>query len=199
MKNVTNMNGVFYSDNIPDDLSAMAHWDVSGVTSFGGVFTGAYSNGDFIFGEKYYPAVEYWNVSGARYLSGMMGSNPNIENLEAFKNWRPENVLGLQGAFSNLSNLKSLKGLENWDMPNLTGLDQAFMNCTQLSDISAIKNWNVANVTSFKWMFKNTAISDATMLNGWAVSNSAVLTEMFVGPNYTEESYPTWYTSERRS
>ena len=199
MKNVTNMNGVFYGDNIPDDLSAMAHWDVSGVTSYGGVFAGVYSNGDYIFGEKYYPAIKYWNVSGAKYLSGMMGSNPNIENLEAFKNWRPENALGLQGAFSGLSNLKSLKGLEDWNMPNLTGLDQAFMNCTQLTDISAIKNWNVANVTSFKWMFKNTAVSDATMLNGWAVSNSAVLTEMFVGPNYTEASYPTWYTAERRS
>ena len=176
----------------PNDISGFEYFDMHSLTSLNGLFIGnclpddmsAISHwdvsgvtsmgGTFMsdFKPNLFSAVEHWNVSGVRYLSGAFQGNSHITNFSFLKNWRPENMQGIQGAFMNMPNLTSLSGLENWNMPAVTGMDSAFAGCSSLSDISAIKNWNV--------------------------SSSADIREMFTGPNYTEDSYPVWYTAGRR-
>jgi hypothetical protein len=53
-------------------------------------------------------------------------------------------------------------------------------------------------VTDFSSMFERTAVSSATILNGWHVSDAATLTDMFADTNCTDGTYPSWYTEGRR-
>jgi surface protein len=204
-KNLANVGGL-YGPYLADDMSDLSHWDLTGVTSWGGGFNSYFTQAQMA-------VVENWKVPNNVSLSGMMSGNSNITNLEFLKNWDTTQVanhnnefVGMPGlkstkgagelvgsAATNLSNmfagdsnLASLESLDKWDVSNVTTMAAMFPS-TKLNDLSPLRNWNVSSVEEFNSMFASiSALTDIGPLANWNVSSATNLSGMFASTYITD-------------
>lgn len=217
-KNLTNIGGWFGSF-MPDDMSPLARWDLSGVTSWSGAFNSYFTDDQMVVARN-------WKIPKNVSLSGGLSGNTNITTLKYFKHWDMTEAQNWSYTFGGVINLESIEGAEkfvgaaatnlssmfsglgkledisaaaNWDVSSVTNFNSTFYSTTSLTDICDLAGWNVSSGTDFTSMFEGSGISDASCLDGWAVSDDADLTDMFKDTQITDESkYPSWYTADRR-
>lgn len=223
MHNITSVSGMWPSAGtcaMPDDMSAISHWDMSGLTNLGSAFYGNSS----CFKQSHMTALEHWKTSSnLKNISGAFSGNTNITDLSGLKNWDVSGVTYFDGAFSGAANLTDVSAIADWNTRSLTSASGMFSGATGITNINVLKNWDVSHVTNFSgmfsgltqvtnfaqlanWdvssgtnfnsMFSSTGATDASVLEGWAVSNDATVEHMFDSSSYT--TYPSWYTAERR-
>ena len=195
MHNVTSASGMFSSKTLPDDISAMSHWDLSGVRNWQGVFPS-----DSSFSQKHLDDLRYWKVSGD--MQDLFYNNSGITDLSPLLNWTTTGITSLNRAFSSMSGLKSLHGLENWDVSQVWNFTQTFNNDYNLEDISALANWDVSSATNMPSLFYYCSkIKSIEALRNWDVSNVSVFSGMFYS-NYaltTLEPISGWNVSSMTS
>ena len=206
-KNLGSLQSVFCGDYIPDDLSDISHWDLSGVTTWGGVFNTRGSSG-YYFKQEHMNGLKHWKVPKNVSLSGAFTGNSNITSLEALSEWDTSEVVDHSGELTGLSyltttkgldhivgagatsissmfagdgNIRDLDGLKKWDVSNVTNMYQVFPT-VKATNLDALRNWKVSKVTNFSGMF--TAMSellDVSGIGGWNVSSGTNFSGMFSG------------------
>ena len=147
------------------DISALSHFDVSGVTDMNRMFQENTKLTNLT-------PLKDWNVSNVTNMAWIFGSSSSsspmaINDLTSLKDWNVSNVRSFQQGFKYCTQLTSLNGLQNWNVSGVqddTSLpdrdnkqfNQMFNYCTALADASAITGWDVRNATDFGSMFNHT-------------------------------------------
>ena len=149
------------------DISGVASWDASNVTTMATLFT------DSVILLNNLDALSNWDVSNVQNMAGTFGINasayglgytPQLSNLSGLLSWDTGNVTTMQAIFQNNTALTSLHGLEMWDVSNLESLHSAFAG-TGITNVDALASWDVSNVTTIQGAF----MIGATMYNTYGV------------------------------
>jgi len=171
-------------------------WNVSKVTSFAGIFSGAskFNNGD----ETTQSKINDWaintesNVSMASMFSSATAFNRNIGS------WNVSNVTAMNNMFYQAYLFNQPVG--NWNVSNVTTMGGTFASARLFNQ--DISKWNVGKVTVFTYMFygnantmsfnngSNLDINPVTGLqgiDGWNINTSPTasvsMEGMFIGTN----------------
>ena len=171
--NVTSLYTAFSQTTSLTSVSALSGWDTSSVTNLEMVFladTGLTS----------LDGLNNWNVSNATSLLGLFYGCTGITDISALIDWNVGNVQNMTQTFEGLSSLTSLHGLDNWDTHSLRSLRGAFRSDSALTDISALSSWNTSNVTDIGGAFaSDISIISALALNNWDTSSVTKMDRVF--------------------
>ena len=175
-----NLDDLFYDRNLEGyDIS---EWDVSKVTSMGGLFSKAKSIGD----------ISKWNVSNVRNMKGMFSysdfngdiSQWDVSNVEDMNymfcgsefngdisKWNVSKVRRMSHMFE-LSNFKG--DISQWDVSNVLNMSYMFSGSAFNGDIS---KWDVSKVVNMEGMFEKSEFNRD--ISNWDVSNVEIMGQMF--------------------
>ena len=170
--------GLFRSNLALSDISGLADWDSSNVTTMYTMFI------DSTIELTNLDALARWDTSRVQDMTGLFAINASTANagyrskladISGLMNWDTSSVTDMHTMFQNTSSLTSLHGLEYWDVSKVENMRLTFAcgsNCTMaLSDISALANWDTRNVASMQYTFQNAgSLTDLSPLANWDVS-----------------------------
>ena len=183
--NVTTLRSFFYNDTGLADISALANWDVSNVTSLHAAFYNNTSLADI-------SALANWDVKNVTTLYGIFAGNSSLTDISPLANWDTSNVTTLQATFYGDTSLTDISALANWDVGNVTDLSFVFGSDSSLTDISALANWDTSNVTTMVSTFNNTfKLTDFSPLANWKTSKVENMGMTFgMGPGKSKTGDP---------
>lgn len=120
---------------------SLNHIDVSGVSSFIGLFSGcSFSNGKF-------PDISAWDTRSLKYMkSTFYHSSVNCD----LSMWDTSNVVDMSYAFA-FADVRNVK-IANWDTSKLCNVEYMFNESNFDEDISG---WDLSSVRSKRHMFGN--------------------------------------------
>ncbi len=162
------------------DISALANWDSSKVTSLDCAFMFDQSLSDL-------SPLSDWDVHNVTGLIQTFMYDTSLCNISALANWDTSNVSNMLGLFDGAKSLPDAFALRNWDTSNVTDMSYMFSKAISLAYID-VSNWNTSKVTSMKNMFQvgesykgNGQLKDIIGLGSLDVSNVTDMTCMFYG------------------
>lgn len=181
--------------------SSITQWDVSSVSSFGGLFEGAelfnqdIGNWDVSagqsFGSMFKGAISFnqdlsnWDVSNANLFASM------FENAVSFNQeigeWDVSNGSVFYAMFSNAKSFNN--DINNWDMSSSRNLAYMFKGASKFNQ--DISNWKVSLVNFFNGMFMNTDSFNQDIGN-WNVSSGEEFTSMFSNAQSFDHNLGKW-------
>ena len=165
--------GLFSGCSDLTDITGLAGWDVSNVTSMSFMFGGCSSLTDLA-------ALANWNVSNVTDMDSMFSSCSSLTDLTGLKDWNVSTVTYMDSMFSSCSSLTDLSALANWDVSSVTSMDSMFYDCSSLTDLTGIADWNVSNVENMDSMFYDcSSLTDLSGLRSWNMSNVYEMRDMF--------------------
>ena len=200
------LNYLFSANTSLNNISGLAHWDVSGVTSMYYLFSGCASLSDIypledwdvsnVINMGYMFAAgtnaEYgsilsdlnpladWTVSSVTNMSDMFYGAKKLSSTAPLKNWKTTSVKYMDHMFRSCSILTDLSGLKGWDVSNVERMNNMFQNCSNLTDLSPLADWNVTSVLQTSSMFwQCTQLGDLTPLSEWRLSSATDINYMF--------------------
>lgn len=164
---------LFYDCSDLTDLTALADWDVSNVTSMDFMFSYCSSLTDLA-------ALANWNVSNATGMHIMFGGCSSLTDLTGLKDWNVSNVMDMGNMFYDCSGLTDITALRSWNVSNVTNMNSMFEGCSGLTDLTALRSWNVSNVWNMGSMFYGcSSLTDLTALARWNVSKVDEMRDVF--------------------
>lgn len=165
-----------------NDISGITNWDASNVVNMSSMFYAADLLTDI-------DALANWDTSSVTDMSGMFAYTL-LYNIDALINWNTTNVTNMNAMFADTHQLADINGASNWNTTNVTDMSGMFYQASILSDISGAASWDTSSVTNISEMFFNAFQIDATILNGWDVSNVIDMSDAFT---ITTDKEPCWY------
>lgn len=155
--------------SFPQGYCPIAHWDVSNVTDFSGVFD-AWRNHRMKY--HFNPDVSLWDVSkGTSFCHMFRDCRAFNCDLSA---WNVGNATDFARMFWGCEVFTS--DLSAWNVASATHLPFMFKNCFVFN--SDLSGWNVANVDNFSNMFSDCHVFNAD-LSRWNVANATDICWMF--------------------
>ena len=91
----------FFYCELLQDISALAHWDVSNGTDFSCMFNSCKSLQDI-------RALQNWNVENGIEFSFMFAECNSLQNIHALENWDVSNGTDFSSMFANCKLLKDI-------------------------------------------------------------------------------------------
>ena len=165
--------GLFYNCSNLTDISSLASWNVSNVTSMSYMFNDCRNLTNL-------SPLEDWNVSNVTDMNCMFLGCSSLTDLSPLASWNVSNVTSMLYMFQNCSNLTDLSGLADWNVSKVTSMSSMFSGCSKLTDLIPLANWNVSKVMTMDYMFSNCSrLTDLSPLEGWDVSNVKNMSDMF--------------------
>ena len=210
VSSVTAMHGMFHNCRSISDLAPISNWNISSVTDTAWMFANCVSLTNLTSLSSWNTSnvtnmftmfagcasltnlsgLADWNTSNVTNMSTMFARCASLTNLSPLANWNTSNVTDMSVMFSSCTSLADLSPLANWNTSNVTNMSDMFNTCSSLADLSPLANWNTSSVTDMSYMFYNDNNIDATVLNGWDVSNVTKKTNAFTCP---ANMRPSWY------
>ena len=163
------------------DISAVANWNTSSVTTMHSMFFDAPSLTNI-------DALKDWDTSSVTDMSYMFFGASSLTNIDALKDWDTSSVTNMSGVLAATS-LTNIDALKDWDTSSVTNMSGA-LAATSLTNINGARNWNTGNVTNINYMFYRVNNIDATVLNNWNVSKITNKSYAFTCP---ADKRPSWY------
>ena len=194
------MGSMFAYEKSLNDISALADWDISGVTNMEGLFRESGSLSDIS------PLIG-WDTSNVTDMGGVFRNVTALSDISPLAGWNISNVADLSYIFSSNSSLSDISILAGWDTSNVTNMESVFGGDSAISDISSIAGWNTSKVTNMDHMFNGVNITDVDALEtkkydgndyaSWDVSSVTNLGNTFSNiSNLTDISVlASWNTS----
>lgn len=183
--------------------SDIGHWDVSTITTMGGMFYGARSfnqdisnwdvsnvtsmSGMFMEADAFNQDISNWDVSNVTFMSSMFANSNSSAFNQDIGNWNVSNVTTTASMFQGATSFN--QDISGWDVGQVTQMAHMFYGATSFNqDISA---WNVGNVTSMVRMFINASSFNQDISN-WDVSNVTTMELMFEGASAFNQNIGAW-------
>ena len=174
---------LFRSNLALADISGLADWDASNVTSMFAMFvdsTVCLTNVD---------DLARWDTSKVENMAGLFMINTSTNNagyrsqlsdISGIINWDTSSVTSLEYLFQYQKSLTSLYGLEFWNVSKVENMHGTFIGQEELSDITALANWDTGSVTNMQTMFQNNLLlTDYSALVNWDTSKVTTMYGMF--------------------
>ena len=155
---VTNLSSMFASARDFNNGGQPMNWDVSNITSFGALFSGALS-----FNQD----LGAWDMSSATSISEMFRNTPAFTNggSASINNWNTSSVTNMSGTFYAPSAFNQPIG--GWDTSSVTNMGGMFYYNTSFDQ--PIGSWDTSNVTNMASMFYITVIDQD--LSNWNIGS----------------------------
>ncbi len=161
LSNVTDLSGMFYSDNrVNADIS---HWDTSHVTDMSGMFEGASS-----FNQD----LNTWDTSNVITMASMFKTAYDFNG--DISGWDTSSVTDMSDMFTAASSFN--QNIGSWDTGNVTDMSSMFAYASSFNQ--DISGWNTSSVTNMEWMFAD-ASSFNQNIGGWDTSSVTTFYSMF--------------------
>ncbi len=164
---VTSFAGMFANDDALARLD-IAGWDVPSATDLSGMFSGCPSLASL--------DIAGWDVSSATDFSGMFWGCSQLGALD-LSGWDVSNAAFLYGMFFGCSNLETL-GLPQWGASKPQYVHVMFYGCSSLKALD-LSGLDVSAVESFQRMFRGCSQLGTLDLSGWDVPSASYFEEMF--------------------
>ena len=166
--NTKKMSRMFKNTTSLSNISMLANWDTSNVTSFYRMFdndskgsltdisalsswdTSKVTDMSYMFRRQLVASaapMANWDVSNVKYIVALFMCNYTLSNISAMNNWHLDSIVDIRQVFSECLSLSNISPLANWDISNCTSLHGVFKTCISLSDLTPIANWNTSKVT----------------------------------------------------
>ena len=203
--NVTQMNDMFSSCKIIDNIPNANSWDVSKVTRMDKMFYGA-----TVFNQN----ISSWNVANVTNMidmfNGAAAFNQNIGNWDVSKVTKMNQMFTGATAFNqnigswNVSKvtdmLNMFKGAEtfnqnisNWDVSKVEYMGGIFNGSKSFNQ--SIADWNISKVTNMTSMFDGATAFNQD-IGTWNVSNVITMKNMFNGAASFNQNIGNWDVSK---
>lgn len=134
------------------DISGLAEWDTSDVTSMKGTFSFCYALSDL-------KPIANWNTSNVTDFSQFINCVKRVyrgrTSSKTSKSTKSLERIYVEGDTKNylVSALTDISPLKNWDTSSATKMPSMFDSCINIKNMTPINNWDVSNVTDFTKMF----------------------------------------------
>lgn len=158
------------------DISGVADWDASRVTSMYALFAGAASLTDAL-------ALRNWDTSSVTNMGYMFSGAASMMYIDV-SNWNTQNVTSMKNMFQVGENYKGngalaeILGLGNWDVSNVTDMTCMFYGAGNMTYYD-ISGWDVSKVVSMNHMFCDNFKLRSLDLSNWDVSSLKTVYCMF--------------------
>jgi surface protein len=172
-----NSDSAFSGNRYLTDISALAEFNTSNVTSMVRMFSGASSLTNI-------SVLVNWDTSSVTDMSDMFTYASYLTDISGLSNWNTGSVTNMDSMFSHNSRLTNLSALSNWNTSNVTSMSYMFWLDSRLTDISGLSNWNTSSVENMEEMFSYTAITNTNALSNWNTGNVTNMDSMFAD-NYS--------------
>ena len=172
-----NSDNAFSGKGYLTDISALAEFNTSNVTSMVRMFSGDYNLTNV-------SALANWNTGSVTNMSYMFSYASYLTDISGLSNWNTGSVTNMDSMFSRDSRLANLSALSNWNTGNVTSMSYMFWRDGSLTDISGLSNWNTSSVENMGDMFSYTAITNTNALTNWNTGSVTDMGSMF-SDNYS--------------
>ena len=158
------------------DISGIADWDSSRVTSMYGMFAGDTSLSDAL-------ALRNWDTSNVTDMRLMFSGASSLKYIDV-SNWNTQKVTSMKNMFQvgkdfmGDGELVEILGLGNWDVSNVTDMTCMFYGAGKMTYYD-ISGWNVSKVESMNHMFCDNFKLRSLDLSAWDVSSLKTIYCMF--------------------
>jgi surface protein len=156
---VIEMNNIFSNTAFNEPIGS---WDVSNVTTMGGMFVNATS---------FNQPISSWNVTNVTNMMRMFANTPFNEPIDS---WDVSNVINMNSMFSQASSFN--KDIDSWNVSSVTNMGDMFNGAKAFNQ--PIGSWDVSSVTDMRGMFANAHRFNQDIGN-WNVSNVIIMYNMF--------------------
>lgn len=159
------------------DISGLAGWDTTKVTSMYALFSGAKSLSDI-------SALADWDTSNVTDMSCMFYGAKSLPDALALRNWNTSNVTDMSCLFSNAISLKFVD-VSNWntskvkDMSCMFQVGESWTANGQLIEIVGLGDLDVSNVRDMTCMFYGSGQMTYYDVSRWDVSKVESMNHMF--------------------
>ena len=198
---LTSMYEMFNNYEKLEDISGLATWDISNVTTMYGAFSNSkirnvdalsswYSEKLWGINSMFYNCTELTDISGLaklgqggllRDMNGTFNGCSSLTSLDGLQNWTGhlDSLDSMSSTFDGCTSLKDISALAEWKTPNLTNLCQTFNSCP-ISDLSAFTDWDVSKVSGFSGTFTNNEMLISLHgLENWNTQSATGYSQMF--------------------
>jgi surface protein len=180
VSNVTNMAGMFESDQNLTSISSLSNWNTSSITDMSYLFWNNKKLMDLT-------PLSNWNTSRVTNMKGMFHNNVNLEDASAISNWDVSNVEDLS-YFLNVSadagdkKYSSLPvlNISSWNMSKVKNYNYFIESLEYVQTEFTIRN---SNVESY-----NKMLTDCANKGGQVIINYTAETENIVDQMLTTVS-----------
>lgn len=108
-------------------------WNMSGITSFSGMFKNCSSLASII-------GIENWDTSNVTNISDMFNGCANLVNVDFLTNWNVNKVKNIAGMFQGCKKITEVNFNPDTYMSNYSGsLGRTFYECSELTRITGLK------------------------------------------------------------
>ena len=185
--NVTNMSNMFQSSGVTNlALQELKDWDVTKVTTFSSMFSGAKSLTTL--------DLTNWGVNRTAStvdMSSMFNGTTALTNL-TLTNFKTTNVTNMSNMFYN-SGMTSLN-LSHWDVTKVTTFGSMFQVAKSLTTLD-LTNWGVnrtASTVGKSLMFSGTTALTNLTLTNFKTTNVTIMNNMFDSSGVTSLDLSDW-------
>ena len=169
---VTTMNSLFSGCDSLTNIDGLRYWDTSNVTTLAYAF---YGDGNL----SNISGLANWHTGKVTTIQSLFYHNSSLTNVDAIADWDTSSVEAMGWLFCGATSLTNLNGLRHWNTGSATAINSAFNGCTSLTDISGIANWNTSNVTNMGFLLRLAAVENVDALVKWDVHNVQYLDSAF--------------------
>ncbi|TVQ97262.1 MAG: BspA family leucine-rich repeat surface protein [Deltaproteobacteria bacterium] len=200
----TNLREAFRDCTSLTSAPSMLAWDVSGVTSFEGLFHGATNFDEDISGwetlsatsmremfrgaESFTADITGWETGSVMDMSAMFAEFPSFN--QDIGDWDTGNVLFFPLMFRNATSFD--RDIGRWDVSRALDMQQMFEGATSFNQ--DLNDWDVSRVNSMLGMFWNATSFDQP-LDRWTLGGPLDLSMMFEGAASFNQPIGSWNTS----
>ncbi|WP_050517689.1 BspA family leucine-rich repeat surface protein [Mycoplasma sp. HU2014] len=181
---------------VKDDGSTYTAWDISKLTSLGGVFYGA---------KSFNNSLDKWNTENiTSMVSTFSGAILFDQDISM---WNTSNVTDMSGMFNGAKVFN--QDISNWDTSNVTDMSYMFASTEEFNqdiktkqvnkdDGSTYTAWDTSKVTDMSYMFSwNKAFNQD--ISNWDTSNVTDMRNMFWHALSFEQNISVWDVNEVES
>lgn len=155
------------------DISGLANWDVSGVTSLNGTFSRCSSLSDL-------SPIAGWNTSNVTNIDELFLMCESLKTTSHLFGWNVSRVTSMIATFSDCG-IEDLDGLVEWDTSNVIRMSYMLEHMKAM-DVDALSKWVTSNVHDMNGMFYNAVdLVDVNGLSKWDMENVRNVQGMFSG------------------
>ena len=150
--------------NIMEFNGDISKWDVSNVTSMGGMF--GYS--------KFDKDISEWDVSNVKDMSSMFLRSSYTGKDSGISKWDVSSVTNMNDMFAYS---KFDGDLSKWNVSNVEDMESMFYRSNFTGKNGSLSNWNVSNVETMEYMFYITKFDGN--LSNWKIKKDTITIDMF--------------------
>ncbi|MBO7560978.1 BspA family leucine-rich repeat surface protein [Candidatus Saccharibacteria bacterium] len=170
VSNTTDISSLFDQDTSLADISPLANWDTSKLTSILGTFRGTAISDLSPIATKSCGDKTCWDTSNLEEISSAFQRMTNLSDLSPLATWNVSKLNDLNFAFYDTSSLTDFSGISGWRLKATGEITMLMTFDNRDADYSVLENWFSERTNGTEGLTMTSAFPniDSTKLPSWA-------------------------------